>query len=145
MILDERSEFADAVAVTATAVVGDVIDLGAVPTLRDLGNGQPLYLVLQVDTAATASGDATVTFSLESDSTDNLATSATVHVATTAIPKATLVAGYTKVIPLPIEGTYERYLGVRATVATGPLTAGKFNAFLTLDPTGWRAYPDADN
>lgn len=142
MIFDERTEFADALAVTASAI-SDVIDLGAAPTLQDLGNGEPLYLVVQVDEAATAAGAATVTFSLESDSTANLATSATVHATTAAIPKATLVAGYTAwILPLPI-ADYERYLGVRFTVATGPLTAGKFNAFLTRDVSKWAALPDA--
>ena len=143
MILDERTEFADALAVTSTAIT-DVIDLGATPTLRNLGGGKDnLWLVIGVDTAATAAGAATVAFSLESDSTSDLATSATVHWQGPAIGKATLVAGYVAaVVPIP-SGQYERYLGVRATVATGPLTAGKFNAFLTNDASKWQAYADA--
>jgi len=40
-------------------------------------------------------------------------------------------------------GSYERYLGVRYTVASGPLTAGKFDAFLTKDVQKWQAYADA--
>ena len=56
MIMDELLEFADATALstagTGLAAVGDVIDLGATP--QDLGNGQPLYLVIQVDTAITS-------------------------------------------------------------------------------------------
>ncbi len=145
MILDERNEFADALAVTSTAI-SDVIDLGATPTLRSLGAGEPLYLVISCDEAATAAGAATVTFSLESDSTADLATSATVHATTAAIGKATLVVGYTvAVIPLPVAATYERYLGVRFTVATGPLTAGKFSAFLTPTPALGTIYPDATN
>lgn len=140
MILDERNEFADALAVTASAI-SDVIDLGG--TSQDVGNGEPLYLVIQTDTAATAAGAATVTFSLESDSTADLATSATVHWQSAAIGKATLVAGYlVAAIALPM-AAYERYLGVRFTVATGPLTAGKFNAFLTRNPAKWVATPDA--
>lgn len=145
MILDERTEFADALAVTSSAI-SDVIDLnagGTSPTLRNLGGGEQLYLVVGVDTSATAAGAATVTFSLESDSTADLATSPTVHYSTAAIGKATLVAGYTAVVVEVPSGQYERYLGVRFTVATGPLTAGKFNAFLTTDPSRWQAYPDA--
>ena len=145
MILDERTEFSDAQTVTSTAI-SDVIDLGATPTLRSLGAGEPLYLVISVDEAVTAVGSATVTFSLESDSTADLATSATVHAATAAIGKATLVAGYTAAIfPLPVIANYERYLGVRYTVATGPLTAGKFSAFLTPNPVIATIYPDAVN
>lgn len=144
MILDERNEFADALAVTSTAI-SDVIDLGATPTLRALAM-QDLYLVINVDEQATASGSATVQFSLESDSTADLATSATVHWQSSAIGKATLAPGYfvTK-LPLPIDATYERYLGVRFTVATGPLTAGKFSAYLTPVPPVATIYPDATN
>lgn len=145
MILDNLTEFADAQTVTATDI-SDVIDLGSAPTLQDIGNGRPLYLVLTCDETAAAGGSATVNFSLESDSTANLATSATTHASTGAIGKASLVAGtFKRVIPLPVEARYERYLGVRFTVASGPLTAGKFSAFLTLDPHGWVALPDASS
>lgn len=150
MILDERNEFADAVAVTgtaaATAVLGDVIDLGAAPTLRDIGNGEPIYCVLTVDTAVEASvGAANVTFRLVSDSTDNLATSATVHWNSGAIAKGTLVAGYViGAFALP-NGNYERYLGVTFTPDTNNTTAGKVNAFLTKDIAKWAALPDATN
>lgn len=144
MILDERTEFSDAQVVTASAIT-DVIDLGATPTLRNLGGGsEQLWLVISVAVAVAAAGAATVTFSLESDSTADLATSATVHFSTAAIGKATLVAGYVPVcIALP-SGQYERYLGVRYTVATGPLTTGSaFDAFLTTDARKWQAYADA--
>lgn len=139
MILDKQAEFADAAAVTTSAVLTNVMDLGDDVTLRNIGGPGAAYLVILVDTAATAAGAATVTFSLESDSTADLATSATVHHSTAAIGKATLVAGYAAtVVQLPF-GQYERYLGVRATVATGPLTAGAFSAFLTRDPQYWQA------
>jgi len=144
MIIDKRNEFQDAVAVTASAI-SDVIDLGATPTLRSLAM-QALYLVITCDEAATAAGAATVTFSLESDSTANLATSATVHYTTPAISKTALTLGSTVCrVPLPIDATYERYLGVRFTVATGPLTAGKFSAYLTPVAPVQTLYPDANN
>jgi hypothetical protein len=147
MLIDERTEFADAAAIAlnignAIAPNTDVIDLGAAPTLHDLGNGEQLYLVLQVDTAFVGA-TATIAFDLVSDSTANLATSKTTHVGTGAITVATWAAGYTKVLPLPIERTYERYLGLWMTVATANVTAGKLNAFLTTDPSAWTAYPDA--
>jgi len=53
------------------------------------------------------------------------------------------VAGYTKIYALPAEATYERYLGLWHTVATGNLSAGKINAFLTHDVAKWSASPDA--
>lgn len=148
MILDKFNEFTDATSAVinvGNAILGDVIDLGATPTLRDLGNGQPLYWVIQVDTAFTdgAGETATVKLELASDSTANLATSKTVHATFDATIVTTLVAGYQKIIPLPIQATYERYLGVWETVATANLATGKLNMFLTTDPNGWRAYPDA--
>ncbi|MBP8282320.1 MAG: hypothetical protein KAX46_00130 [Chromatiaceae bacterium] len=147
MLLDERTEFADAAAIAlnignAIAPNTDVIDLGATPTLRDLGGGERLYLVLQVDTTFVGAG-ATIQFQLASDSTANLATSRTNHIDTGAIALATWAAGYTKVIPLPTEATYERYLGLWMTVATANVTAGKLNAFLTNQAPAQYAYPDA--
>lgn len=146
MILDERSEFCDATALSQAAVglalVGDVIDLSVA---RDIGQGQPLYLVIQVDTAVASAGAATVEFQLVSDAQAAIAVdgSATVHAKTNAFPKATLVAGYTVIIPLPMEDpAYERYLGILQNVGTAALTAGKINAFLTLTPAKWKAYPD---
>jgi hypothetical protein len=147
-IIDAQNLFSDAQAVTATAISTNVIDtspLGA-NTGRDLGAGNPLYLVIVVGTAATAAGAATVTFSLESDSTADLATSATVHFTTAAIPKASLTAGaVVAAIALPVGPTanYEKFLGVRYTVATGPLTAGTFTAMLLHSTDTFRAYQDA--
>jgi hypothetical protein len=143
MIIDLQSRFSGSTtaagvtsgqAVTTTAISDNVIDLrnAATPALADEGlHGGPMFLVILTTVAATASGAATVTFSLESDSTADLATSATVHWTTSAIGKATLIVGYIVArIKLPL-GDYERYLGVRYTVATGPLTAGSFLAYLT--------------
>jgi len=136
-IIDVFDTFSSAQAVTATAI-SDVKDLGPLWSgtqsnlVTNIGaTGKEMYLVINVTEAATASGSATVTFSLESDSTADLATSPTVHWTSAAIGKATLVVGYNVIRLCLPHGSYERYLGVRYTVATGPLTAGKFDAFLT--------------
>lgn len=141
MILDELNEFADATALstsgTGAALVGDVIDLGVNPN-----DVEGMYLVIQVDTAVTSAGSATVAFALASDAQAAIAVdgSATTHFATPAIAKATLVAGYrVAAVALP-KGTYERYLGIIATVGTAALTAGKINAFLTDNINTWKAY-----
>lgn len=148
MILDDRLEFADANALstagTGRALVADVIDTSIAGTSlqpNNLGVTQPMYLVIQVDTAVTSAGSATVSFEFSSDAQAAIATdgSATVHYASPAIPKATLVAGYTLVVPLP-GGIYERYLGIVQNVGTAALTAGKINAFLTTDASAWAAY-----
>lgn len=141
-ILDLQNEFSDSQAVTATAISTNVIDLGDDVTLRNIGGSPGVYLVVQTDVAATDSGsDATLALSLESDSTADLATSPTVHWSSGAKAFAAFSpAGTTlAVVPLPY-GDYERYLGVRYTVASGPLTAGKFSAFLTRDPQFWTAW-----
>lgn len=146
MILDERNEFADATALstaaTGRALVGDVMDLGA--TSSDIGNGSQIFLVIQVDTAVTSAGAATVSFEVASDAQAAIAVdgSATVHAVTAAIPKASLVAGYlVAAVTLPM-GNYERYLGIIQNVGTAALTAGKINAFLTDDVAKWVATDD---
>ncbi|PZP09996.1 MAG: hypothetical protein DI607_11970 [Sphingomonas hengshuiensis] len=142
MIIDKRNEFADATAIptaTGTALVGNVIDLGAgSPTLNDV---EQIYLVLDVETAATSGGSATVQFSLASDAQAAIATdgSATVHFQTAAIPVANLTAGKRIIAVALPKGVYERYLGILATVGTAALTAGKIDAFLTSAVPTWVA------
>lgn len=153
MILDERTEFCDAVSVALTAGanaqnVGDIIDLG---TARDLGQ-HPLYLVINVDTEIITAGAAgTISFLLVSDATSTIATdgSQTVHFESrdfvtddSAVNDAAMNAGGVPVvIALPMEGqVYERYLAVQVRVLTTNTTAGKINAFLTPNPAVWKAY-----
>ena len=154
MIMDERNEFADANSVAAaagTALIGDVIDLGAVH--RGLGNGQPVWLVITTDTRIiTGGGAGTVKFQLASDSTADLATSPTTHLDTgtfvtgAASASPLTVGGTIACIALPLEGpVYERYLGILCVTATTTTIAGKINAFLTLDPTGWQTYAEGVN
>lgn len=146
MYIDKQAEFSDAQAVTATAISTNVMDLisnasGKNP-LRDVGTGQDVYLVITTQAAATDDlSDATLTVTLESDSTVNLATSPTTHFSTGTLAFAAFspVGSVLAAVKLPA-GSYERYLGVRYTVGAGPLTAGAFDAFLTTDVQAWRAY-----
>ena len=67
MLLDSRLEFADdltAWLAQGTLLLGDVIDLGVA---RDIGHGQPLYLVIQVTELFASGGSALVNFRLRSD------------------------------------------------------------------------------
>lgn len=121
MFIDKTLQVSNEQAVTASAASTDVIDFGQANP--DLGMTDQCSMVITTDEAATASGSATVTFSVQ-DSADN-STFADVAV-TAAIGKATLVAGYQHVIPMPTK--LRRYCRVYYTVATGPLTAGKFSA-----------------
>lgn len=154
MILDELLEFADAASVVGdagTALIGDVIDLGAVQ--RDIGAGEPLFLVINVDTSIITAGSAgTIQFKLVSDAQAAIATDggATEHFASKAFVTDDdalndLDAGDVAVcIALPQEGNaYERYLGILAVIGSQSVTAGKINAFLTRNPAKWKAYADA--
>ena len=145
MILDKRNEFCDAVALNTgaagTYLVGDQIDLGVA---RDMGNGEPMYLVITVDTLPTSAGAATAQFTLASDASASVATdgSATVHLQTKAFAISEMAAGtMLAAIALPLEGVaYERYLGVLQTTGTAAFTGGKINAFLTHDVAKWKSY-----
>lgn len=148
MILDKLLEFSDAQAVTSTALSTNVVDLYPLGnsvgtnTTRDIGTGEDIYLVVMTETAITdTSSDATLTVTLESDSVEALSSSPTVHFSTGALafgaysPAGTVIAN----VKLPA-GNYERYLGVRYTVASGPFTAGTLNAFLVKDAQAYRSY-----
>lgn len=160
MILDESLEMCDAVAVDGaaaptTALLGDVIDLGAAQ--RDIGNGESLWWVVTVDTEIITGGAAgAIEFKLVSDAQEAIATdgSATQHLTSgsyvtddAAANSAQLNAGgVIACIQLPLEGpVYERYLGTLVTRTTTAVTAGAINSFLTKDPRKWKAYPDGAN
>lgn len=159
MIMDELLEFADAVSVAAaagTALIGDVIDLGAVP--QDFGSGRPMYLVITTDTEIITGGVAgTIKFQLASDAQAAIAVdgSATVHIDTGTFVtddagsnSDQLNAGgviFVGALPTGRGVPYERYLGILATIATTTVTAGAINAFLTFDQSYWKAYADANN
>ena len=151
MILDEHTEFCDAVAITgiggATTLIGDVIDLGTVA--RDVGQGRPLFLQFSVDTAF--AGGTSNQFILASDSDAAITTNGTEtrHYLSDIFVTATMIAGFTWGVALPFggvegTGTYEQFLGI-LNVDVGTQTTGNINAFLTYDPHGWRSYPDASN
>lgn len=154
MIVDSLNEFGDNKALNTGAagsyLIGNVIDtlvdaggVGANIT-SDLGSGS-LWLVIQVTTTATSGGSATAVFSLCSDAQAAIAVDGTqtTHFATSAIPVATLVAGYRVcAVRLP-SGTYERYLGIVQTTGAAAFTAGKVDMFLTNDISNYRAYADA--
>lgn len=158
MIMDELLEFADDVDVSAaagTALVGDVIDLGVA---RDIGNGEPVYLVIKTGATEIITGGVagTIKFQLASDAQAAIATdgSATVHFDTgtfvtddeAANDDAMNAGGSIAFVALPLEGNaYERYLGILVITATTTTTEGTINAFLTKDPSAWQSYADASN
>jgi hypothetical protein len=133
---DNELVFSDAQAVTTTALSTNKIDLTVVG--RNIDRGEPMYCVISVPIAATATGAATVTFNLEADSVATMDATPTVLFTTGAVGKAALTKGATPVklaIPSGFAAT-DRYMAIRYTVANGPLTAGKFDARLEMDAEG---------
>jgi hypothetical protein len=142
MMTDAQNLFADALAITATGLATNVIDLGAV---REIGQGEPMGVAILVDVAADAgNGDETYAFGIETD--DNAALSSPTVSATRTIARADLTAGSLHVIPIsPAEAiAFQRYLGVRATLG-GTTPSITYTAWLTpLNMVAGRAkvYPD---
>jgi len=157
MIIDLQTTFSGSTAadgtktgqaITATAISSNVLDLRSTgttgPTLVDEGvQMYDLWLIVQCDQSAdfAAAGAGTLTITLESDSAAGLGTTPAVHFATAAIGKATLVKGFTAVRTLLPSADYQRFLGLRYTVATGPFTAGGLYAYLTPSVQRNVAYP----
>jgi hypothetical protein len=126
MILDASTVMSDAQDITVTAASSNYID-----TLAAGDAYKGAWLVVRVNTAFTASGSATLTFDVQTDDNSSFSSATSMHI-TSAIAKATLVAGYNAVrIRIPL--TVERYIRVYYTVASGPMTAGRVDAFVTLD------------
>lgn len=158
MILDELLEFADNESVAAaagTALIGDVIDLGAVPP--NMGAGTPVYLVVKTGATEiiTAGSAGTISFSLASDAQAAIATdgSATVHATSasfvtddSAANSDALNAGERLLVVALPSGTYERYLGILCTIGTTTVTAGTIDAYLTTEqPFDHHAYPQGSD
>ena len=153
MYVDKNLEFSDAQAVTSTAISTNVYDLyttdaaaGAniLPSTNiNIGTGlDELYFVVQTQTAATDSGsDATLTITLETADDAGLSTNATVMWSSGALTFATFSPTGTRLVrvKLPL-ADYRRYIGVRYTVASGPLTAGNFDAFFTTSIDSHKYY-----
>lgn len=156
MILDKRAEFADAASVANAAGTHNLPNQIDLTVARDIGNGRPLYLAVTVDTEIITGGSAgTIEFRVVSDASASIATdgSASLHYRSQAFvtdgtDATEMRAGKTVVmLALPLEALepYERYLGVQYVVGTTTITAGAVNAFLTPDPSAWKAMADATN
>lgn len=139
MLLDIQTQFSNAQAITATAASTNYIDLASI---RNVGAGQDLYLLIVVTTAFTDSGsDSTVTPSLQSDDNTGFASAATMR---TFDVLAALAAAGTKRLyklePYNDLGNYERYIQLMYTVANGNLSTGAISAGLVSDVQTWKAY-----
>ena len=154
MYVDSQVEFSDSQAVTATAISTNVIDLQSTSTggatltslspntIADIGQGEDVYLVIATAVTCTDTGsDATLVVTLESDTAAGLASAPVVHFSTGTLAFASFATAGTVLAQIKLPNAdYKRYLGVRYTVASGPLTAGAFDAFLTTNVQRSKVY-----
>lgn len=133
MIFDTQNLLSDAQAITATTASTNVIDLSPIAQgiVRDIGKGKQIPLLIQVVEAFAAAGAATLTVTLETD--DNAAFSSAKTVwSSPALALADLKPGYVIVPEYITRRTNERYFRLNYTVGTGPMTAGKITAGVTM-------------
>jgi hypothetical protein len=136
MVKHQGSIVSSAQAVTATAVSTDSIDL---LKARDIGQGTATHANVVAITSVTAAGAATVTIDVIVADDAALTSNVVVLCSSRAYTKTelTVVGGtgtqrtqpISVLLPPNLHSLGKRYLGVRYTIATGPLTAGTFNAW----------------
>lgn len=160
MFYDKLATFIEDTAVNAAAggptAIGDQIDLrdlggDATSNLgynRDLGLAPlPLWFYLQVGSTAFNATTTGSVVTLQLVTASNAALTSDVEVlwtngGVTVTDSGTPYTAGLKLaqLQLPsIDPTYERYLGLRRTVATQTLTSGTLTGFLMLSPKAWRA------
>jgi len=140
MYVDALNLFSNQQAVTAAAASTSSIDLASV---RDIGTGEPLYIVVVVSTTLTDGGSNTSTaVALEGDSTTTFTPDGTRTLFSFA---KDAVAGTMKIARLtPGEDPLQyRYIQLKYTPAGANLTGGAFTAFITTDVQKYTAFADA--
>ena len=151
MIMDALNIFDPAgTAITASAASTNVIDLYNVAAgisgttwARDIGIGDdPLWVVVQVGTAFTAAGAATLQVAFQTAPDGGSGTPGTfVNLAMSdTIAKTALTAG-AEVLRIAVPLGCQRFIRMNYTVATGPFTAGTIQAELVVDRQAFVAYP----
>lgn len=137
-VADANLLFSDDQAVTATAISTNVLDLAEMGTIANYSAAHSRYMLgttipILVKVTANFATLTSLTVTIESDSTADLATSPTVHASGPTIAVASLLVD-TDLIGFDFlpGGVYERYLGLRFTVAGSDATAGTVFAALGM-------------
>jgi hypothetical protein len=137
MIIDNTLVFSDSQAVTATARSTNIVDIGAAGTptgmtnavRRDIGIATEIPILVTVTEAF--NNLTSLTFQLEVDDDPAFGSPRVVAVGA-AVPLASLTLGAKIQFPAELpEGTNERFLGLRYTVAGAAPTLGKVFASIT--------------
>lgn len=136
MITDGQNYFSTAQAVTSTAISENLINLGSA---RDLGAGQPVWIVCQVTTAMTNTGTVAVTVVNHDD--EPTSGQGTTIMTLGTLAAASAIGDKLQAI-LPPCATDLQYLAVQYTVS-GSVDAGAVDCFLTSTPDNAKLYPDA--
>jgi len=145
MLIDTRTTFAWATAfpgiagLAGTAKIGDALDLSVV---SDMGEGYPMYLVIQMSTAA--AGGTSAAFNLVTADNEALTTNPVTLFSTGPIVTASLILNASVIVIAIPKADYKRWLGLTIT-EVGNFTTGAIRAFLTQDPPAWRAYAEGLN
>lgn len=133
MILDAQLLLSDAQAFTATGLSTNVLDLGSDTPTRDIGVGEPLSLLITVDTAADATtGDETYTFELLQSAAANMGSPTVLSSMT--IARALLLTGAMYSMPLSPGLITQRYLSARLTLGG---TTPSITVTIALLPTNF--------
>jgi hypothetical protein len=133
MLIDKRSEFSVAQALTATAASTSFVDLGED---RDIGVGQPLFWITELPALAKGSAsDETYVAELQTD--DNTSFSSPTTILTQTITRLA-AAGSVFVQGFPYAN--ERYLRVNYTLG-GTLPSVTVNSRIQREPPKFQSYP----
>lgn len=141
MYCDALLQFSAAQAVTSAAGSTNTYDSGLAGG-RDLGTGEPLYVVVVVKTALTDGGsNAGTVVALEGDSTTTFTPDGTRNLFTFAQAAAAGTVKYAQLQPGGAPESY-RYMRLKYTPTTADLTGGTFDAYLVKDIQQFVAYAD---
>ncbi len=139
MYLDAQLLFSDAQAITADAASTNIVDLSQV---RNIGEGQSLYIVTIVDIVMTDSGsDSALAVILEGDSTTTLTPDASQTLFTIPAVTAAGTKFFARLDPnsAPLQ---LQYIGIQYTPTNGSLSTGSFTTFMTVNIDNWKSYAD---
>jgi len=101
--------------------------------IHDAGRGKDLIAFIEVLTAITSGGAATVQFQLVQADDAALTTNVNILCQTDVMPKATLFSGYRARSGKEPAGVTRRFLGIQYVVGTAALTAGNVTSALAMD------------
>ena len=152
-MLDNQLMFADGFALTGTAELLTTTGLQAIDTYpiqdalgRQLGVGGGLFVEVWGLADATGASAHTLTIKLYTDADLQMGSAVLLwsHASITGLTTANSY-GLLAQFPLPIDGTYERYLALSFQPTVSPASLVTVKAGITMCPTSLRAYGSGMN